>query len=185
MKKHLLSLAVIALAIVLAAACKEKPAENPEPVKPASITAEHFTAFLVTEPEKAQAFLDSMGIKKLNYFFEEGGPGAQCDNEQSYYGRGAVVELTEDGGTSKITPEDEHAVVIHVGGEGTVNGYFAFRSEEDYNNFISKLPKIDEETQEAPWLEVEPKGNGDANDWLWDSGFEKGKWYIAEFMLRE
>lgn len=24
-----------------------------------------------------------------------------------------------------------------------------------------------------------------ANDWLWMSGYEKGKWYIAEYMLME
>ena len=187
MKKHLLSLAAISLAIVLAAACKAKPADNPEPAKPeiANITPEYMTAFLVADSDTAPAYLDSMGIKKLNYFFEEGGPYAQCDNEQFYYGRGAKVELNENGGTSKITPEDEHAVVIHVGGEGTVNGYFAFRSEEDYNNFVSKIPQIDEETQVEPWLEVTPHSNGDACEWLWDAGFEKGKWYIAEFFLRE
>lgn len=186
MKKHLLSLAAISLAIVLAAACKAKPADNPEPVKPANITAEQFTAFLVAEPEKNQVFLDSMGIEKLNYFFEAGGPTDQCDNEHFYYGRGAKVELNEDGGTSKVTPEDEHAVVIHIGGEGTVCGYIAFRSEEDYNNFISKLPQIDKENPEVyPWLDVEAHGNGDANDWLWMSCYEKGKWYIAEYMLME
>lgn len=52
--------------------------------------------------EKNQGFLDSMGIEKLNYIFEAGGPTDQC-----------------------------------------------------------------------------------ANDWLWMSGYEKGKWYIAEYMLME
>lgn len=191
MKKHLLSLAAISLAIVLTAACKAKPADTPEPAKTeiANITAEYMTAFLVADDDTAPAYLDSMGIKRLNYFYEEGGPGAQCPNEHSYYGRGAKVELNENGGITKLTPEDENAVVIHVGGEGTVNGYFAFRSEEDYNNFVNKVPQIDEETQVDPWLEVTPHSNGDDCSWLWEllweSGFEKGKWYVAEFFLRE
>lgn len=178
MKKLLLSVATVAMAVLLVS-CKEKPAQTQElETITFNITPDNLTQLALNYGGDVKNILDSMGIKELNHFFKEGGPNAQCDNEQFYYGLGTTLELNDVGGTTKANLEAKNAVIIHLSSEGPVCGYMLFHSEEDYNNFVKMIPQ--EVTQEADYLEFEPKGN----DTSWMEGFEEG-WYLVDFMLRE
>lgn len=185
MKKVFLSLTIVALAAIGMSACKSKTAEPTDKAEKAettaavNITSENLAALIDADWDAVpQTLLDSMGIKVLKSFKEEA-KEAQCDNVQYYYGKGATVEIDEEGITKKVTADDNHAVVIHLTAESVASGYIAFRSEADYNDFMKKAPK---KTGEEEGLEFEFNGNGDEADWLWSSGYEKGKWYIVEFI---
>ena len=109
---------VISLAIVaMMSACKSKPADNAnagqqESAATAILTPEGLISLVNAEWDAVpQDLLDSMGVKVLKSFKEEV-KDAQVDNLQYYYGRGASVELDNEGQPVKITADDENAILI-------------------------------------------------------------------------
>ncbi|MBR4390361.1 MAG: hypothetical protein IKT00_14470 [Prevotella sp.] len=181
MKNFYLSLTIIALTAFCVSACKSKTAESTEKAEKTEVTAsvnltpENLKALIDADWDAVpQTLLDSMGIKVLKSFKEEA-KDAQCDNLQYYYGKGASVELDKDGQPTKITADDEHAVVIYLTAESVANGTIAFRSETDYNDFVKKAQKKAGGEEEG--LEFEEQGNN-AEDM---TGYEAGKWFFVNF----
>ena len=136
--KNKILFAVISLAIVaMMSACKSKPADNANAEQQestattvvANLTPESLVSLVNADWDAVpQDLLDSMGVKVLKSFKEEV-KEAQVDNLQYYYGRGASVELDNEGQPVKITADDENAIVIYLTAESTRNGVHRQRQE--------------------------------------------------------
>jgi uncharacterized protein YcfL len=183
MKKYFL-FTVISLAIVaMMSACKSKPADNTnaeqqESAATAALTPEGLISLVNAEWDAVpQDLLDSMGVKVLKSFKEEV-KDAQVDNLQYYYGRGASVELDNEGQPVKITADDENAIVIYLTAESVAYGSIAFRSEADYNEFMKKAEAFSEKAGEEPEMEFTGSGKNTEEGY---PGFEKDKWFIVDY----
>lgn len=175
---------IISLAIVaMMSACKSKPADNAnaeqqESAATAVLTPEGLISLVNAEWEAVpQDLLDSMGVKALKSFKEEV-KDAQVDNLQYYFGRGASVELDNEGQPVKITADDENAIVIYLTAESVAYGSIAFRSEADYNEFMKKANAFSEKAGEEPEMEFTDSGKNTEED---NPGFEKDKWFFVDF----
>ncbi len=181
MKKIILSLTITALAAFCVSACKPKTAEPTEKAESTkatttvNLTSDNLKSLIDADDWGAvpQALLDSMGIKMLNSFKQEV-KDAQCDVLQYYYGKGASVELDKEGELTKVTANDEHAVVLYLTAESVAYGTIAFRSEADYNDFVKKVTQKPG-TEEG--LEFEAQGKNTEEM----TGYEAGKWFIVGF----
>ncbi len=179
-------LAVVALAVM--AACKSKQAEPAEAQKaeqtvtsePLRLAPEHLVALIDADWDAVpQDLLDKMGMKALKSFKKEF-KEAQVDNLQYYFGRGASVELDNEGQPVKITAENENAVVLYLTAESVAYGTIAFRSEADYNEFMKKTgAKAKDNAEEEIVIEYEGKGMNTAGD---EPGYEKGKWFFVRYI---
>ena len=177
---------IISLAIVaMVSACKSKPAEPAEKSDDAAktelvcLTPENIEALVNADWDAVpQELLDSMGIKALKSFKEEV-KDAQCDNMQYYFGRGASVELDNEGQPVKITADDDNAIVIYLTAESVAYGSIAFRSEADYNEFVKKTESVNKENaDEEASFEFTDSGKNTEGD---TPGFEKDKWFFVDF----
>ena len=182
--KNKFLITVISLAIVtMMSACKSKPADNAnaeqqESTTTAALTPEGLISLVNAEWDAVpQDLLDSMGVKVLNTFKKEE-KEAQVDNLQYYYGRGASVELDNEGQPVKITADDENAIVIYLTAESVAYGSIAFRSEADYNEFMKKANAFSEKAGEEPEMEFTDSGKNTEED---NPGFEKDKWFFVDF----
>ena len=182
--KNKILFTVISLAIVaMMSACKSKPADNAnaeqqESTTTAALTPEGLISLVNAEWDAVpQDLLDSMGVKVLNTFKKEE-KEAQVDNLQYYYGRGASVELDNEGQPVKITADDENAIVIYLTAESVAYGSIAFRSEADYNEFMKKANAFSEKAGEEPEMEFTDSGKNTEED---NPGFEKDKWFFVDF----
>lgn len=175
---------IISLAIVaMMSACKSKPADNAnaeqqESAATAVLTPEGLISLVNAEWDAVpQDLLDSMGIKALKSFKQEV-KDAQVDNLQYYFGRGASVELDNEGQPVKITADDENAIVIYLTAESVAYGSIAFRSEADYNEFMKKANAFSEKAGEEPEMEFTESGKNTEED---NPGFEKDKWFFVDY----
>lgn len=175
---------IISLAIVaMMSACKSKPADNAnaeqqESAATAALTPESLISLVNAEWDAVpQDLLDSMGIKALKSFKQEV-KDAQVDNLQYYFGRGASVELDNEGQPVKITADDENAIVIYLTAESVAYGSIAFRSEADYNEFMKKANAFSEKAGEEPEMEFTESGKNTEED---NPGFEKDKWFFVDY----
>lgn len=175
---------VISLAIVaMMSACKSKPADNAnaeqqESTTTAALTPEGLISLVNAEWDAVpQGLLDSMGVKVLKSFKEEV-KDAQVDNLQYYFGRGASVELDNEGQPVKITADSENAIVIYLTAESVAYGTIAFSSEADYNEFIKKADAFKEKAGEEPDMEFTGNGKNTEDD---NPGYEKDKWFFVDF----
>ena len=175
---------VISLAIVaMMSACKSKPADNAnaeqqESTATAVLTPEGLISLVNAEWDAVpQDLLDSIGVKTLKSFKEEV-KDAQVDNLQYYFGRGASVELDNEGQPVKITADSEDAIVIYLTAESVAYGSIAFRSEADYNEFMKKANAFSEKAGEEPEMEFTGSGKNTEED---NPGFEKDKWFFVDF----
>jgi len=182
--KNKILFAVISLAIVaMMSACKSKPADNTnaeqqESTATAALTPEGLISLVNAEWDAVpQDLLDSIGVKTLKSFKEEV-KDAQVDNLQYYFGRGASVELDNEGQPVKITADDENAIVIYLTAESVAYGSIAFRSEADYNEFMKKANAFSEKAGEEPEMEFTDSGKNTEED---NPGFEKDKWFFVDF----
>ena len=136
MKKNAILSVIVLAVVVMMSACKSKPADNAnaeqqESTTTAALTPEGLISLVNAEWDAVpQDLLDSMGVKALKSFKEEV-KDAQVDNLQYYFGRGASVELDNEGQPVKITADDENAIVIYLTAESVAYGSIAFRSEAD------------------------------------------------------
>ena len=186
MKKNAIISMIVLAVIVMMSACKSKPTDNANAEQPkdtdttavASITPENMVALVNAEWDAVpQDLLDAMGIKVLKSFKEEV-KEAQNDNLQYYFGRGASVELDNEGQPVKITADDENAIVIYLTAESVAYGSIAFRSEADYNEFMKKANAFSEKAGEEPEMEFTESGKNTEED---IPGFEKDKWFFVDF----
>ena len=175
---------VISLAIVaMMSACKSKPADNTnaeqqESAATAILTPEGLISLVNAEWDAVpQDLLDSMGVKALKSFKEEV-KDAQVGNLQYYFGRGASVELDNEGQPVKITADSENAIVIYLTAESVAYGSIAFRSEADYNEFMKKAEAFSEKAGEEPEMEFTGSGKNTEEGY---PGFEKDKWFIVDY----
>lgn len=175
---------IISLAIVaMMSACKSKPADNAnaeqqESAATVALTPESLISLVNAEWDAVpQDLLDSMGIKALKSFKQEV-KDAQVDNLQYYFGRGASVELDNEGQPVKITADDENAIVIYLTAESVAYGSIAFRSEADYNEFMKKANAFSEKAGEEPEMEFTESGKNTEED---NPGFEKDKWFFVDY----
>lgn len=177
----------ISLAIVaMMSACKSKPADNTNAEQQesaataalANLTPECLISLVNADWDAVpQDLLDSMGVKVLNTFKKEE-KEAQVDNLQYYYGRGASVELDNEGQPVKITADSENAIVIYLTAESVAYGVIAFRSEADYNEFMKKAEAFSEKAGEEPEMEFTGSGKNTEEGY---PGFEKDKWFIVDY----
>ena len=183
MKKNAILSVIVLAVVVMMSACKSKPADNAnaeqqESAATAILTPEGLISLVNAEWDAVpQDLLDSMGVKVLKSFKEEV-KDAQVDNLQYYYGRGASVELDNEGQPVKITADDENAVVIYLTAESVAYGSIAFRSEADYNEFMKKANAFSEKAGEEPEMEFTDSGKNTEED---NPGFEKDKWFFVDF----
>lgn len=190
MKKQVLSIIVFALSAFVWTACESKPAastgnaEQSEAVAQALFTPENIQALVSADWDSVpQELLDTMGVKSLKAFKQEV-KDAQCDNLQYYFGRGAAVELDGEGQLTKVTADDENAIVIHLTAESVAYGYIAFRNEADYNAFVKKTEKPADaqpaEGEEEEGMEYTADGKNTDPETSFP-GFETDKWYFVSF----
>ena len=183
MKKTAILSVIVLAVVVMMSACKSKPADNAnakqqENAATAALTPEGLISLVNAEWDAVpQDLLDSMGVKVLKSFKEEV-KDAQVDNLQYYYGRGASVELDNEGQPVKITADDENAIVIYLTAESVAYGSIAFRSEADYNEFMKKANAFSEKAGEEPEMEFTDSGKNTEED---NPGFEKDKWFFVDF----
>ena len=183
MKKNAILSVIVLAVVVMMSACKSKPADNAnaeqqESAATAALTPEGLISLVNAEWDAVpQDLLDSMGVKVLNTFKKEE-KEAQVDNLQYYYGRGASVELDNEGQPVKITADDENAIVIYLTAESVAYGSIAFRSEADYNEFMKKANAFSEKAGEEPEMEFTGSGKNTEED---NPGFEKDKWFFVDF----
>ena len=183
MKKNAILSVIVLAVVVMMSACKSKPADNAnaeqqESTTTAALTPEGLISLVNAEWDAVpQDLLDSMGVKVLNTFKKEE-KEAQVDNLQYYYGRGASVELDNEGQPVKITADDENAIVIYLTAESVAYGSIAFRSEADYNEFMKKANAFSEKAGEEPEMEFTDSGKNTEED---NPGFEKDKWFFVDF----
>ena len=166
-------------------ACKAKPAENVEQPKDAvtTLAPEHLVTLINGDWEAVpQELLDAVGMKTLKAFRQEV-KDAQCDNLQYYYGKGATVELNEEGQPVAITSDDDNAVVIHLTAESVAYGTIAFRNEADYNEFLKKADAYKQTLTGEEDLAIEFTGDGkNTGEEKQMQGYENDKWYIVQFI---
>lgn len=183
MKKNAILSVIVLAVVVMMSACKSKPADNTnaeqqESTTTAALTPEGLISLVNAEWDAVpQDLLDSMGVKALKSFKEEV-KDAQVDNLQYYFGRGASVELDNEGQPVKITADDENAIVIYLTAESVAYGSIAFRSEADYNEFMKKANAFSEKAGEEPEMEFTDSGKNTEED---NPGFEKDKWFFVDF----
>lgn len=183
MKKNAILSVIVLAVVVMMSACKSKPADNAnaeqqESAATAVLTPEGLISLVNAEWDAVpQDLLDSMGVKVLNTFKKEE-KEAQVDNLQYYYGRGASVELDNEGQPVKITADSENAIVIYLTAESVAYGSIAFRSEADYNEFMKKANAFSEKAGEEPEMEFTDSGKNTEED---NPGFEKDKWFFVDF----
>ena len=183
MKKNAILSVIVLAVVVMMSACKSKPADNAnaeqqESAATAVLTPEGLISLVNAEWDAVpQDLLDSMGVKALKSFKEEV-KDAQVDNLQYYFGRGASVELDNEGQPVKITADDENAIVIYLTAESVAYGSIAFRSEADYNEFMKKANAFSEKAGEEPEMEFTDSGKNTEED---NPGFEKDKWFFVDF----
>ncbi len=172
---------MIAVAAFVFAACQPKQPANQETAKTtetaaaASVTPEKIKALVDAEWDSVpQAVLDDLGFKALKLFKQEV-KDAQCDNLQYYFGKGASVELDNEGQLTKSTADDENAIIVHLTAESVAYGSIAFRNEADYNEFAKKAeaskPKVEGEGMEYEAVGKDPEM----------SGYEADKWFFVIF----
>ena len=183
MKKNAILSVIVLAVVVMMSACKSKPADNAnaeqqESAATAVLTPEGLISLVNAEWDAVpQDLLDSMGVKALKSFKEEV-KDAQVDNLQYYFGRGASIELDNEGQPVKITADDENAIVIYLTAESVAYGSIAFRSEADYNEFMKKANAFSEKAGEEPEMEFTGSGKNTEED---NPGFEKDKWFFVDF----
>ncbi|MBQ6204966.1 MAG: hypothetical protein IJK46_12850 [Prevotella sp.] len=183
MKKNAILSVIVLAVVVMMSACKSKPAgntnaEQQESTTTAALTPEGLISLVNAEWDAVpQDLLDSMGVKVLNTFKKEE-KEAQVDNLQYYYGRGASVELDNEGQPVKITADSENAIVIYLTAESVAYGVIAFRSEADYNEFMKKANAFSEKAGEEPEMEFTGNGKNTEDD---NPGYEKDKWFFVDF----
>ena len=183
MKKNAILSVIVLAVVVMMSACKSKPADNAnaeqqESAATAVLTPEGLISLVNAEWDAVpQGLLDSMGVKVLKSFKEEV-KDAQVDNLQYYFGRGASVELDNEGQPVKITADSEDAIVIYLTAESVAYGSIAFRSEADYNEFMKKANAFSEKAGEEPEMEFTDSGKNTEED---NPGFEKDKWFFVDF----
>ena len=185
MKKFAFFSIIALFAAVMISSCKAKPAENVEQPKDAvTAFAPDNLVTLINSDWAAvpQELLDAVGMKTLKAFRQEV-KDAQCDNLQYYYGKGATVELDEEGQAVAITSDDDNAVVIHLTAESVAYGTIAFRNEADYNEFLKKADAYRQTLTGNEDLAIEFTGDGkNTGDEKQMPGYESGKWYIVNFI---
>ena len=104
--KKIALLSIIALAVALIS-CKSKTAENADQPKDNTEIVKGFVPECIETLVNAdwdavpQELLDAMGMKPLNSFKQEV-KDAQVDNLQYYFGKGAEVELDNEGHAGRI-----------------------------------------------------------------------------------
>ena len=186
MKKNLFSITIMALTIMMMSACKSKPVESTENEGTATtatvtLTPEHVEALVNADWDAVpKELLDSMGFVALKSFKQEA-QEAQNDNLQYYFGKGASVELDEEGILQKVDVSDENAIVLHLTAESVAYGSIAFRNEADYNDFVAKAQAFIENKKSAgeeEYMEFEAAGKDTDGA---DDGYESGKWYFVYF----
>ncbi|MBO4787200.1 MAG: hypothetical protein J5510_09035 [Prevotella sp.] len=184
MKKFLLPMTFIALAVMFLSACDTKPAATTEKTEEAEQTAavninsDNMMALINADWDAVpDSLLNAMGIKALKSYRKEV-KDAQCDVMHYYYGKGATVELNDEGDLTKITADDENAVVLYLTAESASYGTIAFRNEADYNDFKKKAETSEPKSEEEESVEFEFKGKNTAGE---ETGYEKDKWYFVEF----
>lgn len=183
MKKNAILSVIVLAVVVMMSACKSKPADNAnagqqESAATAVLTPEGLISLVNADWDAVpQDLLDSMGVKVLNTFKKEE-KEAQVDNLQYYYGRGASVELDNEGQPVKITADSENAIVIYLTAESVAYGVIAFRSEADYNEFMKKANAFSEKAGEEPEMEFTGSGKNTEEGY---PGFEKDKWFIVDY----
>ncbi len=183
MKKNAILSVIVLAVVVMMSACKSKPADNAnaeqqESAATAVLTPEGLISLVNAEWDAVpQDLLDSIGVKTLKSFKEEV-KDAQVDNLQYYFGRGASVELDNEGQPVKITADSEDAIVIYLTAESVAYGSIAFRSEADYNEFMKKANAFSEKAGEEPEMEFTDSGKNTEED---NPGFEKDKWFFVDF----
>ncbi|MBP5391792.1 MAG: hypothetical protein J6Y40_06930 [Bacteroidales bacterium] len=185
MKKYAIFSIIALAAAVMIYACKAKPAENVEQPKDAvtTLAPEHLVTLINGDWEAVpQELLDAVGMKTLKAFRQEV-KDAQCDNLQYYYGKGATVELNEEGQPVAITSDDDNAVVIHLTAESVAYGTIAFRNEADYNEFLKKADAYKQTLTGEEDLAIEFTGDGkNTGEEKQMQGYENDKWYIVQFI---
>lgn len=179
MKKY--TMIMIAVAAFIFAACNSKPAANQEKAETtetaatASVTPEKIKALVDAEWDSVpQAVLDDLGFKALKLFKQEV-KDAQCDNLQYYFGKGASVELDNEGQLTKSAADDDNAIIVHITAESVAYGSIAFRNEADYNDFVKKIEGI-KPNEEGEGMEFEAIGKDPEMN-----GYEKDKWFFVNF----
>jgi hypothetical protein len=183
MKKNAILSVIVLAVVVMMSACKSKPADNAnaeqqESAATAVLTPEGLISLVNAEWDAVpQDLLDSIGVKTLKSFKEEV-KDAQVDNLQYYFGRGASVELDNEGQPVKITADSEDAIVIYLTAESVAYGSIAFRSEADYNEFMKKANAFSEKAGEEPEMEFTGSGKNTEEGY---PGFEKDKWFIVDY----
>lgn len=183
MKKNAILSVIVLAVVVMMSACKSKPADNTnagqqESAATAILTPEGLISLVNADWDAVpQDLLDSMGVKALKSFKQEA-KEAQVDNLQYYFGRGASVELDNEGQPVKITADSENAIVIYLTAESVAYGSIAFRSEADYNEFMKKANAFSEKAGEEPEMEFTDSGKNTEED---NPGFEKDKWFFVDF----
>lgn len=185
MKKYLFSMTFIAVAVLLMSACDTKPAattektEETENTAAVNITSENMMALFESDWDAVpDSLLNAMGIKALKSYREEA-KDAQCDNTQYYFGKGATVELNDKGELTKVTADDENAIVLYLTAESVAYGTIAFRSEADYNDFKKKAEASKPQAEDEESIEFEFKGKNTEGE---EAGYEKDKWFFVEYM---
>lgn len=183
MKKNAILSVIVLAVVVMMSACKSKPADNTnaeqqESAATTALTPEGLISLVNADWDAVpQDLLDSMGVKALKSFKKEE-KEAQVDNLQYYFGRGASVELDNEGQPVKITADSENAIVIYLTAESVAYGSIAFRSEADYNEFMKKANAFSEKAGEEPEMEFTDSGKNTEED---NPGFEKDKWFFVDF----
>lgn len=184
MKKFFLPMTFIALAVMFLSACDTKPAattektEETENTAAVNITSENMMALCESDWDAVpDSLLNAMGIKALKSYKEEA-KDAQCDDMRYYFGKGATVELNDKGDLTKVTADDENAIVLYLTAESVSYGTIAFRSEADYNDFKKKAEASKPAADDEESIEFEFKGKNTEGE---DAGYEKDKWYFVEF----
>ena len=183
MKKNAILSVIVLAVVVMMSACKSKPADNAnaeqqESAATAVLTPEGLISLVNAEWDAVpQDLLDSIGVKTLKSFKEEV-KDTQVDNLQYYFGRGASVELDNEGQPVKITADSEDAIVIYLTAESVAYGSIAFRSEADYNEFMKKANAFSEKAGEEPEMEFTGSGKNTEEGY---PGFEKDKWFIVDY----
>lgn len=183
MKKNAILSVIVLAVVVMMSACKSKPSDNAnaeqqESTTTAALTPECLISLVNADWDAVpQDLLDSIGVKVLNTFKKEE-KEAQVDNLQYYYGRGASVELDNEGQPVKITADSENAIVIYLTAESVAYGTIAFSSEADYNEFIKKAEAFKEKAGEEPDMEFTGNGKNTEDD---NPGYEKNKWFFVDF----
>ena len=187
MKKNAILSVIVLAVVVMMSACKSKPADNAnaeqqESAATAALTPEGLISLVNAEWDAVpQDLLDSMGVKVLNTFKKEE-KEAQVDNLQYYYGRGASVELDNEGQPVKITADSENAIVIYLTAESVAYGSIAFRSEADYNEFMKKAEAFSEKAGEEPDMEFTGNGKNTEDE---NPGYEKDKWFFVDYIYNK